>query len=136
LRAGLIYNTWPLIDGAIVPKPGSLFLEQPVWRNLFENMLTVQFNHRMMAYAIVVIALLHLADALRTRSQVVIIGAAALTAVVLLQAVLGIVTLLYQAPLALALAHQGMAMLVLTVALLHAERVMRRQAVPALTPMA
>src|SRR5712691_1405818 len=44
LRAGLIYNTWPLIDGALVPDRARLFFDQPLWRNLFENALTVQFN--------------------------------------------------------------------------------------------
>ncbi|MPZ59376.1 MAG: heme A synthase [Rhizobiales bacterium] len=122
LRAGLIYNTWPLIDGAIVPKAASLFFEQPWWRNFFENTLTVQFNHRMMAYAIWLVTLWHLSDVWRMPSRPCLAGAAALFAVVTLQAALGIVTLLYQAPLSLALAHQGMAMVVLTVAVLHAER--------------
>jgi len=50
LRAGLIYNTWPLIDGGLIPNAASLLHETPWWRNLFENALTVQFNHRMVAY--------------------------------------------------------------------------------------
>ena len=53
LHAGLIYNTWPLIDGALVP-PGLLFGE-PAWRNFFENTLTVQFDHRMVAYGLVAV---------------------------------------------------------------------------------
>ena len=51
-RAGLIYNTWPLIDGAFIPDAARLFFEQPLWRNFFENALTVQFIHRMVAYAL------------------------------------------------------------------------------------
>jgi len=128
LRAGLIYNTWPLIDGALVPKAASLFFGEPWWRNFFENTLTVQFNHRMLAYAILVVALLHLADAIRSPSRMLRAGAAGLALLVMLQAALGIVTLLLQAPLGLALLHQGMAMAVLTVAVLHAERLARRQA--------
>lgn len=62
LDAGLTYNTWPLIDGAIVPDSARLWLIQPAWRNLFENTLTVQFNHRMLAYAIFLGALLHAYD--------------------------------------------------------------------------
>ena len=54
LRAGYAYNTWPLIDGALVPDPARLFFETPLWRNFFENILTVQFDHRMLAYAIFV----------------------------------------------------------------------------------
>ena len=66
LRAGLIYNTWPLIDGALVPDASRLFFEQPWWRNFFENALMVQFNHRMLAYAIFVLAILHAVDVVRT----------------------------------------------------------------------
>src|SRR5262245_54251332 len=50
LRAGLVYNTWPTIDGGLVPAASRLWFEQPLWRNLFENTLTVQFEHRMVAY--------------------------------------------------------------------------------------
>jgi cytochrome c oxidase assembly protein subunit 15 len=130
LRAGLIYNTWPLIDGAFVPKAASLFFNEPWWRNLFENTLTVQFNHRMMAYAIFLVALLHLANVWQTRYRPQFAGAVTLFVAVTMQAVLGIVTLLYQVPLPLALAHQGMAMVVLTVAVAHAERLSRRQPIP------
>ena len=51
LDAGLDYNTWPLIDGAFIPEAARLWFMHPAWRNLFENTLTVQFDHRMMAYA-------------------------------------------------------------------------------------
>ncbi len=56
LRAGLIYNTWPLIDGSFIPDTARLLHETPAWRNVFENTLTVQFNHRMTAYALFVLA--------------------------------------------------------------------------------
>ena len=120
LNAGLIYNTWPTSDGAIVPGSENLLFLQPAWRNLFENTLTVQFNHRMVAYVIWSLAVVHAFDAWRTPraawSAVILAGA------VTLQALLGVVTLLYQAPLALALGHQVLAILVLTVAVVHAER--------------
>jgi heme a synthase len=119
LHAGLIYNTWPLIDGALVP-PGLLFGE-PAWRNFFENTLTVQFDHRMLAYGLVAVALFHVVDVWRNvEGRALRIGAAALAAVVCAQAALGIVTLLLAAPLALAMLHQAMALVVLTVATLHA----------------
>src|SRR6202008_944730 len=51
LRAGYVYNTWPLIDGALVPAAARLFFDTPLWRNFFENILTVQFDHRVLAYA-------------------------------------------------------------------------------------
>jgi len=122
LRAGLIYNTWPLIDGSFVPDAGSLFASAPAWRNLFENALTVQFDHRMVAYALWIFAVLHMVDAARSRSPHALSSALALAIAVTIQAVLGILTLIYVAPLALALAHQGMAIAVLTVAVVHAQR--------------
>jgi cytochrome c oxidase assembly protein subunit 15 len=123
LRAGLIYNTWPLIDDSIVPDATRLFFEAPLWRNFFENKLTVQFDHRLAAYALWLIAVLHAVDIARTgRAGAALTNALALASIITLQATLGIVTLLYQAPLALALLHQAMAIAVLTVAVVHAQR--------------
>src|SRR3954452_19185893 len=68
LRAGRVYNTWPDIDGALVPSMARLFFETPWWRNLFDNTLTVQFEHRITAYALFVLALLHALDAVRSRA--------------------------------------------------------------------
>jgi cytochrome c oxidase assembly protein subunit 15 len=130
LRAGYIYNTWPLIDGGLVPGAARLFLITPAWRNLFENTLTAQFDHRMLAYTIFVCALLHAFDVARTvRPGFVPASAAVLAAAVTLQAALGILTLLLRVPLSLALAHQAMAMLVLTIATTHAALVADRRAV-------
>jgi cytochrome c oxidase assembly protein subunit 15 len=123
LRAGLIYDTWPLIDGGLVPEPSRLLVQRPLWRNFFENTLTVQLDHRMMAYALWLLAWLHAADVGRSKSgRAAITGALALAAAVTIQAALGIVTLLHQAPLALALMHQAMAIVVLAIAVVHAER--------------
>ena len=121
LRAGLVYNTWPQIDGGFIPAAAHLFLNQPLWRNFFENTLTVQFDHRMMAYTVFLVALLHAFDALRARRPAAT-GAVVLALAVALQATLGILTLLYAVPLDLALTHQGMALVVLTLATLHAAR--------------
>jgi cytochrome c oxidase assembly protein subunit 15 len=132
LHAGLIYNTWPLIDGALVPPVSSLLFDQPAWRNFFENTLTVQFDHRMVAYGLVAVALFHVVDVWRhVEGRALRMGAAALAAVVCVQAGLGIVTLLMAAPLALALLHQAMALVVLTVATLHASHAV---ALPAPSP--
>lgn len=120
LHAGLIYNTWPLIDGAFVPDAARLWFETPAWRNLFENTLTVQFNHRMVAYAIWLVVIFHLRDGWRLQHAVR--GALLVAALVTLQAALGIVTLLHQTPLHLALAHQFLAIIVFTVGIVHAER--------------
>ncbi len=128
LRAGRIYNTWPQIDGALVPSAARLFFEEPWWRNLFENTLTVQFEHRMVAYALFVLAILHAIDAVRSRAGTsVVSGAFWLAAAVTSQAALGILTLLNQVPIVLGLAHQAVAMSVLTLAIFQAERLVARQ---------
>ena len=124
LDAGLVFNTWPLIDGDFVPSSERLWFIEPAWRNLFENTLTVQFNHRMIAYAIWILAILHACDAWRTGAGRA--GALILAGAISLQAVLGIVTLLHQAPLPLALAHQVLAILVFSVAVIHAEHLSHR----------
>jgi cytochrome c oxidase assembly protein subunit 15 len=126
LRAGLLYNTWPLIDGHVVPAAANLFFNEPWWRNLFENPLTVQFTHRMMAYALWVVVLAHAIDSVGAgRAGLSIVLAIAVT----IQAALGITTLLYQVPISLALAHQGMAIIVLAIAVVHTERLMTRRGV-------
>ena len=124
LRAGYAYNTWPLIDGALVPDAGQLFFIAPLWRNFFENILTVQFDHRMLAYVIFIVALLHAIDVARTvKEGAARTGALVLFAAIVAQIALGIATLLWIVPLPLALAHQAMAMLVLTAATVQAANV-------------
>ena len=128
LRAGKIYNTWPDIDGALIPSASRLFFETPWWRNLFDNTLTVQFEHRMTAYALFVLAILHALDAVRSRAAAAAVnGAWWLAAVMTLQATLGILTLLNQVPIILALAHQAVAIAVLTLAIFQAERLAARR---------
>jgi cytochrome c oxidase assembly protein subunit 15 len=119
LKAGLIYDTWPLIDGAFIPSAGKLFILAPAWTNLVDNHLTVQFVHRMAAYLLVVLTLLHALDAARCGASAR--GALALALFVVAQAALGIVTLLWNVPVSLALAHQFAAFLVLMVATIHAQ---------------
>jgi heme a synthase len=128
LRAGKVYNTWPDIDGGFIPSPERLFFEQPWWRNLFENTLMVQFEHRMTAYALLALALLHAVDAIRARAGGAVIGGAVwLVAAITLQATLGILTLLNQVPIDLALTHQAVAIVVLTLAIFQAERLAVRR---------
>jgi len=127
IDAGLNFNTWPLIDGALVPSAERLWFETPAWRNLFENSLMVQFNHRLAAYALWALALWH-AFAARREGGATFTGALALASAITIQAGLGIITLLHQAPLALALGHQAMAIVVLTIAVIHAERLVAHRA--------
>jgi cytochrome c oxidase assembly protein subunit 15 len=128
LRAGRVYNTWPEIDGALIPSAARLWFEEPWWRNLFDNTLTVQFEHRMVAYALFALAILHAADAVRSRAgPAAVNGAVWLAVAIVVQAALGIQTLLHQVPILLGLAHQAMAIVVLTLAILQAERLAARQ---------
>jgi cytochrome c oxidase assembly protein subunit 15 len=121
LRAGHAYNTWPLIDGGLVPQSSRLLFEIPLWRNFFENPLTVQFDHRMLGYLVVLIALVHLFNVARlVKRGPVLAGAVLVAAGVMVQAALGIWTLLTVAALPLALLHQGTAMVALTLAIIHA----------------
>jgi heme a synthase len=127
LRAGYVYNTWPLIDGGLLPDASRLFMTKPLWRNFFENALTVQFEHRMLAYAIWLVAAWHAVDTLLiARPGAACRGALVLFVAVTLQAALGISTLLWVVPLPLALSHQAMAIVVLTVAVVQAAQVTRR----------
>jgi heme a synthase len=128
LRAGKIYNTWPDIDGGFIPSAARLLFEQPWWRNLFDNALTVQFEHRMVAYGLFALAILHAVDALRSRAGTSAVnGALWLAAAITLQATLGILTLLNQVPMHLALTHQAVAIAVLTLAVFQVERLSVRQ---------
>ena len=107
IDAGQGYSTWPLMDGKLIPE--GLTAMKPIWHNLFENALTVQFNHRILAYAIFIIATWH---AFKTFS----VSAMLLAYLVFTQACLGILTLLMSVPIGMALAHQATAMLVLAAA--------------------
>jgi cytochrome c oxidase assembly protein subunit 15 len=120
LRAGHAYNTWPLIDGGLVPHSSRLLFDVPLWRNFFENPLTVQFDHRMLGYVIGLLALLHLFNVAKlVKRGAVFTSAAVVAAAVIVQAALGIWTLLSVAALTLALLHQATAMITLTLAVIH-----------------
>ncbi len=117
LDAGLTYNTWPLMDGTLVPS--GLFSLSPWWRNLFESVLTVQFDHRLGAYLLFALAWAHTWQA---RGTPFARGALVLALLVTLQAALGITTLLMVVPLDVALTHQLGATVVLIAAVIHLRR--------------
>jgi cytochrome c oxidase assembly protein subunit 15 len=120
-KAGLTYNSWPLMDGALVPPASALFVVTPWIENFVDNVVLVQFNHRLMAYAIVAFALWHawsirrLAPASKASRR-----ATAMAGLILMQMILGIVTLVLVVPLWAGLAHQVFAMAVLAMAVVHA----------------
>ncbi|MCC7326496.1 MAG: COX15/CtaA family protein [Burkholderiales bacterium] len=117
IRAGFAYNTFPLMNGDVVP-PEILMLE-PWWRNFFYNMATVQFDHRLLAWvlAFAVPALwwrVRRTSGMPARART---GAHWLLALLAMQVALGILTLLHVVPLPLAAAHQAGAVLVFAGAL-------------------
>ena len=118
LDAGLSYNTWPLMDGKVVP--GDLLVIEPAWRNFFENPKAVQFIHRLGAYLLLVLALWHMM-ATRRRLPGTTHARRALVFfhLVLAQAAIGIATLVMHMPLHWALLHQGFALVVLGFAAAH-----------------
>ena len=117
IRAGLAYNTFPLMNGHIVPP--ELFLLEPWYRNFFYNMATVQFSHRLFAWLLAFFVLWLWIEArrrqlprrLRAVTDLLLLAVAA-------QIALGISTLLLSVPVALGAAHQGGALVVLSCTLL------------------
>ena len=118
MDAGLAYNTWPMMDGAIVPS--GLLAADPWWLNAFENAKTVQFLHRSFAYGVLALAVLLAVRTLReapgTNASKRAVGLLGLT---LVQATVGIVTLIMQVPVGWALLHQGTAIVLLGSAVWH-----------------
>jgi cytochrome c oxidase assembly protein subunit 15 len=117
IRAGLAYNTFPLMNGHWVP-PGILTLE-PWYSNFFNNLATVQFNHRLLAWLLATLVPWFWWRATRValtpRAR---LWCHLLPAVLALQIGLGIITLLFAVPVALGAAHQAGALLLLTTALI------------------
>ncbi len=108
LDAGMGYNTWPLMDGAIIPN--GLFVMDPAWRNFFENALTVQFIHRGIAYALTAYTAYLVWRRYRDGGFGGVHGwLPRIGLLVLLQVALGIATLLASVPISLAVGHQALA---------------------------
>lgn len=107
LNAGLAYNTWPLMDGKFIPD--GLGAASPLWLNIFENALTIQFQHRMIAYLVLLLAVLIW---LTFKGRVSNGGRHVVLATVSLQVLLGIGTLLMHVPVFMGVLHQAGALLV------------------------
>lgn len=111
LDAGLTYNTFPLMDGKFIPD--GLFSQTPIFLNFFENITTVQFDHRILAESLLIIVLAYwwyARDKLFGAAKFALNG---LAVMVITQLGLGIGTLLLVVPVPLAAAHQAGALLVL-----------------------
>lgn len=113
LNAGLIYNTFPLMDGQLVPD--GLYEMTPWYANWFENIMTVQFNHRVLAIALVILIAFTWWRLIRDGAQGLQRKLAnAFLGMAVIQAILGISTLLLVVPLWLALLHQTGALILFT----------------------
>jgi heme a synthase len=112
IRAGFAYNTFPLMNGRLVPP--EILLIDPWWKNFFWNMATVQFDHRALAWLLAFLVpllwwkLRHAADVPARARE----GASLLLVLLALQVALGIATLLLVVPIPLAAGHQAGAVLV------------------------
>jgi heme a synthase len=124
-RAGFAYSTWPLMGDSFIP--GGLYAGTPAWRDMFEDITTVQFNHRIFAYLLVIlistfaVLVYRNGEAGRLRWSAIILVLA-----LALQIALGISTLLLHVPVALAAAHQGGAMVLLTATLFSSHILVRQ----------
>ncbi|MGI9410673.1 MAG: COX15/CtaA family protein [Hyphomicrobiaceae bacterium] len=118
-KAGLVYTTWPLMDGELVPD--GLYASGPWYRSMFEDHLTIQFNHRVMAYVLVVLAIVQ-AFRLRHTDDARVPGfALGLAVLIVLQAGLGVWTLVSvdgAIPIGLGIAHQTLAAIVFAASVL------------------
>jgi cytochrome c oxidase assembly protein subunit 15 len=112
LRAGHAYNTFPLMNGQLIPP--EVFMLEPWWRNFFWNVATVQLVHRTFFWLLLILVPLLWWQARRTEAKIAVHH---LLALFLIQATLGISTLLLAVPVALGAAHQAGAVLLLAAAL-------------------
>lgn len=116
LKAGHASNTWPLMNGKVIPEGLDVF--SPWYLNFFENPLTAQFTHRTLGYAIAVVAACFGVWVWRSKGAIYLrLPLAAIGAALLVQIALGVATIVYEVPINLALAHQANAIIVLALAL-------------------
>ncbi|MCH9638062.1 MAG: COX15/CtaA family protein [Betaproteobacteria bacterium] len=116
IRAGLAYNTFPLMNGHFIPP--EIFMLEPWYRNFFDNMATVQFDHRLIAWILAFLVPLFWFKAMKAELPSTTRLACHLLLIMLaIQISLGIATLLNFVPIPLAAAHQGGAVLLFAAAL-------------------
>ncbi|KPK19384.1 MAG: COX15/CtaA family protein [Betaproteobacteria bacterium] len=129
IRAGKAYNTFPLMNGHLVPP--EIFMLDPWYSNFFYNMATVQFDHRLFAWVLAVLVTLFWLKIMRSNAGArVRMLAHVLLAALVVQVTLGISTLLLAVPVALGAAHQGGALVVLTVAIALNHALRRHESIP------
>lgn len=128
-RAGFAYNTFPLMSGRIFPD--GLYASRPMWSSAFEDIVTVQFNHRLLAgVSGLVILWLWWQLTRPTRLAATQVAAHLLLGWLCLQVALGIATLVYVVPVPIAVAHQGSAVVLFGLAVLVRHRVVSEMRSP------
>jgi heme a synthase len=116
LHAGLVYNTWPLMDGRFFPE--AAFALKPWGLNFFENPALVQFDHRIAAYAVAIFAYFFWQWLRHKKTKGLAMCAAhTVLAITAVQILLGVYTLIWQVPVTLAALHQVVAALLFSAAL-------------------
>jgi len=116
IRAGKAYNTFPLMNGHLVPP--ETFMLDPWWLNFFNNMAAVQLDHRLLAWLLLfLVPWLWLRVRRSDAGARARLGADLLLGLLLVQFALGVWTLLAAVPVGLGAAHQGVAVLVFAAAL-------------------
>jgi cytochrome c oxidase assembly protein subunit 15 len=104
IDAGRAFPTWPLMgDGFLPPDP---FTRVPVWRNFLEDPGLVQFIHRMTGYALLAFGIVVWLRGRKSPNTATVLAFNAIMAMMLVQILIGIVTVLYSAPVQIAILHQ------------------------------
>jgi cytochrome c oxidase assembly protein subunit 15 len=115
-RAGYAYNTFPLMNGHFFPP--EYFMLQPWWQNFLHNMATVQFNHRLIAWALfLLVPTLWFASRRQRLSRSARLASNLLLVMLFIQLALGIATLLRGVPVVLAASHQAGALMLFALSL-------------------
>ena len=125
--AGMRFNDWPLMDGALVPPLAQLFDKPSTLEAFVDSLALTQFNHRLGAYALFALALWHM---LAARGSGFAKSATVLFGLITAQAIIGITTLVLVVPLWAGLLHQAFAVLVVGHAVGHVHGLMRARRLP------
>lgn len=116
LKAGHIYNTFPMMGESFVPD--SLFAIQPIWKNVFENPATVQFIHRMTAYLVVIAVAMLIWSSFKHLSfddnESAWLNVVVIVVLLIMQVTFGIITLINKVPVFWGVLHQATAVALLT----------------------
>ncbi len=124
-KAGYAYSTWPLMGDRFIPM--GLYDMSPAWLSAFENITTIQFNHRMFAYLIAILMIGFSVAALRSNiTRKVRLGIYSMLVLLVVQISLGISTIVFHVPVATAAAHQVGAVALLTALLFVSHSLLRR----------